>query len=130
MKSRIAALMLVLVLVATAHAAIFINQGQEYSITGYLVMRAQGPQSGNGGVVPHFMIMRVFLSASPNGEAPHGFIAGRQDLPLSNGTLADNLLTVARRFGPSVQVMVKGTGTKEGGLAVSYVGPVAPPAAR
>jgi hypothetical protein len=113
---RIITLLLAFVLVAgSASAAILIREGQPYAFPGYLILLntpvAESPY--------------VALSAFPNGIHPPHWV-GRQDLALHQTTQTENLLTLARRYGPKTQVAVKGTGFR-GGLKVTSVTLQPPP---
>ena len=122
---RFIALALVsLVLATSAQAAILIQPGKAYTFGGYLVIgRGPAPAGAEHPLTGEYM--RVRLSAFPNGEIPQG-IAGRQDLYLEQGTLRDNLFTVARAFGSTKQVLVQGTGNAERGITVSTIEAQAP----
>ena len=111
--------MAMLVAVSCADAAIFIQQGKDYTFGGYLVI-GRGPCPAGTEHPQTTECIRVRLSTHANGEIPAGLI-GRQDLLLNQGSLVKNLFTVAREFGPTTQVIVAGKGNKEGGLDVQII---------
>jgi hypothetical protein len=100
-----------------SHAAIFIQPGKKYTLDGYLVVKMVPLGPGIRGVR-----MEIQLSPYPDGERPHG-IAGRQDIPLKGTrTLSSvKLIGLARRVGPRTPVVVTGTGSAGGSLAVTAV---------
>jgi hypothetical protein len=115
-SNRFAALGLALGLLAVAQvqAAIPIQDGITYTLPGYLSIHHHQAGAGN---MPR---LAVFLSAHAGGLQPPGLV-GRQDIELIQGSLVQNLFSVARRFGPRTRVIVQGTGTRQGQIAAATI---------
>ena len=113
MRSSIILLAAFLLICGVARAGNFdqpILSGHVYQFSGYLMIEQVAE-------IPYVALYRY-----PDGLVPPG-ATGRQFIPLHKGTVATNLLTLARRYGSQTRVLVQGTGVAGDALLVSVVEP-------
>jgi hypothetical protein len=99
---------------SAAWAVVPIQPGQPYTLKGFLAIRFGSSSAGTEDLRPHAWLVA-------QADDPKWSQLGTQDVELLPGGISDNLLTLARRFGPSQAVAVTGVGNESGGLQVSRI---------
>ena len=87
-----------------------IEAGKSYTFAGYLGVR-EVPGQG----------FQVLVFKNANGNDDSGSAGHKISVALQQGTLAENLVSLARRYGPATPVMVLGLVLPGGELAVQAV---------